>query len=180
MQRREAVRLLGVIAAVPFLPQTVEAATELAERAHTAVRQGQRFRTLSPDEQALVARMADAILPRTDTPGALDVQVPEFIDHILTDWATVPERNAFKAGVEAIEHRARESGGARFTELADDRRNTLLRELDAQRGAGSGAGHAFGRIKSLTVYGYFTSPVVQRDVLKTQMAFATYTPCAPV
>jgi hypothetical protein len=49
-----------------------------------------------------------------------------------------------------------------------------------ERAAKAGAGHAFGRIKSLTVFGYFTSQVVQRDVLKTPMAFASYIGCAPV
>lgn len=172
MQRREAVRLLGAIAAVPFLPQTAEAATELAERIHREVQGGAGFRTLTPPQQRLVERIADAILPATDTPGALDVQVPRFIDHILTDWQSPGERSLFLAGLVELEGRVQGLDGAAFLEL--------LRALDRERAARAGSGHAFGRIKSLTVYGYFTSPVVQRDVLKTPMAFATYTPCAPV
>jgi hypothetical protein len=38
----------------------------------------------------------------------------------------------------------------------------------------SGAGLAFGRLKGLTVYGYFTSKPVQQDILKTQMFFNGY------
>lgn len=172
MQRREAVRLLGVIAAVPFLPQTAEAATELAERIHRQVQGGGGFRTLSAAQQRIVARIADTIIPATDTPGALDVQVPQFIDHIMTDWASPGERALFLAGLGELEGRVEGLDGAAFVEL--------LRTLDRERTARAGSGHAFGRIKSLTVYGYFTSQVVQRDVLKTAMAFATYTPCAPV
>lgn len=172
MQRREAVRLLGVIAAVPFLPQTAEAASELAARIHRDVQGGVGFRTLSATQQRLVARVADAIIPATDTPGALDVQVPQFIDHIMTDWASPGERTLFLAGLAEIEGRVAGLDGAAFLEL--------LRALDRDRAAHSGSAHAFGRLKSLTVYGYFTSEVVQRDVLRTQMAFATYTPCAPV
>jgi hypothetical protein len=33
---------------------------------------------------------------------------------------------------------------------------------------------AFGRLKGLTVYGYFTSKVVDQDILKTQMFFNGY------
>ena len=100
------------------------------------------------------------------------MRVPEFIDHILTDWSSPGERALFLAGLVELEGRAAGLDGAAFL--------ALLRALDSERSASAGAGHAFGRIKSLTVYGYFTSQVVQRDVLKTQMAFATYTPCAPV
>lgn len=172
MQRREAVRLLGVIGAVPFLPQSAEAATDLAERIHREVQGGGGFRTLSAAQERLVGRIANAIIPATDTPGALDVQVPEFIDRILTDWTSPGERALFLAGLVEIEGRAEGLDGAAFL--------ALLRTLDDERSARAGAGHAFGRLKSLTVYGYFTAQVVQRDVLKTPLAFATYTPCAPV
>ena len=172
MQRREAVRLLGVMASVPFLPQSAEAATELAERIHREVQGGGGFRTLNAAQQRLVGHIADVILPASDTPGALDVRVPEFIDHILTDWSSPGERSLFLAGLVELEGRAAGLDGAAFL--------ALLGALDSERSASAGAGHAFGEIKSLTVYGYFTSQVVQRDVLKTQMAFATYTSCAPV
>ena len=72
MQRREAVRLLGVMASVPFLPQSAEAATELAERIHREVQGGGGFRTLNATQQRLVGHIADVILPASDTPGALD------------------------------------------------------------------------------------------------------------
>jgi hypothetical protein len=172
MQRREAVRLLGVIAAVPFLPQTAEAASALAERVHRDVQGGSGFRTLDAAQQRLVSRIADAIIPATDTPGAIDVQVPQFIDHILSDWASPGERTLFLAGLTELAGRARGLDGSAFLEL--------LGTLDGERSSAAGAGHAFGRIKSLTVYGYFTSQIVQRDVLKTQLAFSTYVGCAPV
>lgn len=179
MDRREAVRLLGAIAAVPFLPQTAEAASALAARVHRAVQSGAQFRTFTAAQAALVTRLAELIIPATDTPGATDVRATEFIDHIMTDWASADERRRLIEGLDAIDARARQAGAA-FVDLDDSRQAELLRALDAEREAETGAGHAFGRIKSLTVYGYFTAEVVQRAVLKTQMVFPGYTPCAPV
>jgi hypothetical protein len=170
MQRREAVRLLSIISTLPFLPRTAEDAAALAEQLHQSAQGGTGFRSLGAEQQVLVGRIADAVIPSTDTPGALDVRVPEFIDHILTDWASSAERALILDGLSEIETRAR---GLDETAFA-----TLLRELDGQRGAARGAGHAFERLKSLTVYGYFTSPVVEQDVLKTQMVFDGYV-CAP-
>lgn len=180
MERREVVRLLGAITAVPFLPQTAGAAADLARRVHQAMQGGTaRFRTFTPEQQAIVSSLADAILPVTDTPGALDVHVPEFIDHIVTEWATQPERQSLLAGLADIDVLARQAGGNTFSDLASTPRDVLLSTLDGQRDASSGAGYAWGQIKSLTVFGYFTSEIVQRDVLRTQMVFAAFEPCAP-
>lgn len=179
MDRRDAVRLLGALAAVPFLPQSAEAATALAQRVHRAVQGGARFRTLNAAQAALVTRIAELIIPATDTPGATDVRVAEFIDHILTDWASEAERQRLLDGLRELDARAAQDGPG-FMGLDEARQVALLRTLDAERDAASGAGHAFGRVKSLTVYGYFTSELVQREVLRTQMIFPGYTPCAPV
>jgi gluconate 2-dehydrogenase gamma chain len=179
VDRREAVRLLGAIVAVPFLPGTAGSAAVHADRVHEAIQGGARFRTFDPAQQELVGRLVDAIIPRTDTPGALDVRVPEFIDHVVTDWASEPERRALLDGLAAIDARARAHGAATFAGLPATRQADLLRTLDAERAATSGAGHAFGHVKSLAVYGYFTAEAVQRDVLKTQMFFAAFDGCAP-
>ncbi|HEX9564970.1 MAG TPA: gluconate 2-dehydrogenase subunit 3 family protein [Gemmatimonadaceae bacterium] len=180
MHRREAVQLLGGIAAVPFLPRAADAAAALAERVHRAVQAGARFRTFGAAHQALVSRLADAIIPATDTPGALDVRVPEFIDHVVTDWAGASERRALLDGLDDIDARARQAGAPGFVALDATRQARLLEALDRDRDAPAGAGHAFGRIKSLAVFGYFTADAVQRDVLKTVMFFGAYDPCAPL
>ena len=180
MERREVVRLLGVIAAVPFLPQTAGAAEGLARRVHQAMQAGTaRFRTFTPEQQAAVSSLADAILPATDTPGALDVRVPEFIDHIVTEWATEPERLSLLAGLAEIDVLARQAGGNTVSALTPVQRAELLRTFDGQRNASSGAGYAWAQVKSLTVFGYFTSEIVQRDVLRNQLIFAAFEPCAP-
>lgn len=171
MDRRDALRLLGAVAAVPFLPDSAEAAATIARRVHTAIQGGARFRTFSASQQALVARLADAIIPRTDTPGAVDVRVPEFIDHMVTDWASAAERQALLEGLAAIEARA---------SVPATRQAELLAQLDAERTAPSGAGYAWAQVKSLTVVGYFTAEPVQRDVLRTRMIHATFDGCAPL
>ena len=173
MQRREVVRFLGAALALPFLPRGAEAAIQLGERLHARLGDVP-FRTLNPAQQALVTNIAEMIIPETDTPGATSVKVPEFIDLILTEWASDDERATFLAGLGDIDARASTMGQSRFVDLTPARKTELLTLLDAANSDKSGAGLALARLKALTVYGYFTSKPVEQDILKVQMYFNGY------
>lgn len=130
-------------------------------------------------QTALVAALADAIIPRTDTPGALDVEVPAFIARLIADWYTPEEANQLRRGLDAIDARATERFGRPLPALAERDRTALLSALDQGTGAAGSAEQAFGRIKSLTVYGYFTSKRVQTEVLKTAIIPGRFDGCIP-
>ena len=57
-------------------------ATVISTRPNAAA----RFYT--EQELALVTRVSDLIIPRTETPGALDVNVPGYLDGLMSDWAS--------------------------------------------------------------------------------------------
>ena len=173
MERRDVVKLLGGALALPFIPRNVERAIEFGAGIHQRLGDVP-FRTLNPDQRAIVTAIAEMIIPETDTPGATSVKVPEFIDLILTEWASDEERETFLAGLKDIDVRAVAAGSPKFIDMPGVGRGTLVTALDAARADKTGGGRAFARIKSLTVYGYFTSRVVQQDILKTQMFFNGY------
>jgi hypothetical protein len=173
MRRREAVQFLGAALALQFLPRSAEAALKLGEEIHRRLGDVP-FRTLNPAQQKLVTQIAEMIIPETDTPGATSVKVPQFIDLILTEWMSDDEKKAFLAGLDDLDVQAVAMGTPHFVDLTDVKRGDFLTGLDAKRPHKEGAGHAFERIKALTVYGYFTSEPVQVDILKTQMFFNGY------
>ncbi len=173
MQRREVVRFLGAALALPFLPRNTEIAIKMGESLHLRIGDVP-FRTLNREQQALVTTIAEMIIPETDTPGATSVKVPEFIDLILTEWASDDERAAFLAGLSDVDVRASAMGSSRFVGLPAAKKVELMTVLDAAREDKAGAGLAFARLKALTVYGYFTSKPVEQDILKVQMFFNGY------
>lgn len=173
MRRREVVRFLGAALALPFLPRNAELAIKMGESLHRRIGDVP-FRTLNREQQALVTTIAEMIIPETDTPGATSVKVPEFIDLILTEWASDDERAAFLAGLDDIDARASALGSSRFVGLSAAKKVELLTALDAVREDKAGSGLAFARLKALTVYGYFTSRIVEQDILKVQMFFNGY------
>ena len=84
------------------------------------------FQTLDADQQNVLAALVDQILPATDTPGASEVGVPQFIDTMLSEWYAPEERDGFLAGLAAVDARA--DGGV--VALDDDARAALVAALD--------------------------------------------------
>src|SRR6266576_257738 len=98
MQRREALRLLMAGGVLPALPTNLFA---FFQGAHPA--SGYTLRTLNPHQNDTVDAMIDQIIPATDTPGAKGARVNEFIDVILTEWATPEERTRFLGGLARLD-----------------------------------------------------------------------------
>lgn len=187
MQRREMLKVIGAAAALPFVPTRADAAVRLAESVHrrldaerAATGARHALRVLSPEQNELVTTIAEMIIPETDTPGATSVHVNEFVDLLLAEWSSDEDRARFLAGLDAIDHEARANYAKRFVELSEPDRVVTLRALDAMRDARDGAGRAFAELKRLTVYAYFTSEPVQKNVLKTVMWPGRYDGCVSV
>jgi len=162
MERREVLRALGAAAAFTLMPRAAQAAWETVAAAPHAPP-----RVLTDERAALVAALADAIIPRTDTPGATDVGVPAFIDVIVAEYYDDEERAAFLAGLDSIGARARRGDADSFAELAPEAQQALLDSLDQPADRQAPEARAWGRLKGLVIHGYFTSERVQKDVLKT-------------
>lgn len=105
--------------------------------------------------------VVDAILPRTDTPGASDVGVPAFIDRVLADHAEAEERTRVLEGLDGLDDAAREATGVAFLEADPDRQVELLTALDAEsvraREGGDRPLPFFATLKEWTLLGYYTS-----------------------
>ena len=172
MQRRDLLRLLGSSAILPFLPKSSEALTRFGQAIHQAAANGQ-LETLKPAQGQLVSAVADVVLPRTDTPGATDIGVTAFVDRIVGQWYNQEERSQFLAGLADLDRRA----GGDFLTLTPDRKLALLQSLDGAEGPPTSAEAAFNRLKSLTIYGYFTSEKVMKEVTRDPLIPGRFQGC---
>jgi hypothetical protein len=102
-------------------------------------------KTLTPSEMDLVARLSDLIIPRTDTPGASDAGVPEFIDRRLT--ASPDLAATFRRGMLLL--------GPDFAQLAHERQVAILTEIS--NAPDTDRGRFFRLAKDLTIDGYYSS-----------------------
>ena len=86
--------------------------------------------TLTADQYDLTGLLADAILPPTDTPGAREAGVPEFVDKLMTDWYPAEDQQRFTDGLAEIDVFAEELFEKPFAELEAEQQTQLIAVLD--------------------------------------------------
>lgn len=133
---------------------------------------------LSAGQRRIIAAMAEIIIPRTDTPGAIDAGVPKFIELMAADWLNEAERAIFEAGLQDMETRVAEEYGAPFPDLPAQTQLRVMEELESA--AADSPWYEFGnvqrdfisdapficQVKELTIYGFFTSEAGATQVLR--------------
>ncbi len=159
ISRREAIRRASLFLGAALSPSLLAAAAQLP----ATVAKDRRPHRLGERTFDLAAAVAERIIPRTDTPGAQDVGVPEFIDLVYGDFMTPAEQAMLTGGLEKLETASRAGHGAGFVQLPPEQQDTMLRDFAAASPA-DGASF-FLQIRELTVLGYFTSEMVQKNVL---------------
>jgi glucoside 3-dehydrogenase (cytochrome c) hitch-hiker subunit len=190
MDRREFIAALGRCSAtVPALGLlSVPAQVALGREVHTRVGDVPGPRALDEHQFRLVSRLAELILPETDTPGATAVKVPEFIDLLLAESLMEKDKAHLLAGLEQIDAQSRATRGQDFLNLKEQDQTALMHTLDVQQGTRSdgdagGDGTAqqtFARLKGLVIFGYFTSEVVMKGLLKLPVVPGRYDGNVPV
>lgn len=119
------------------------------------------WRFFTPAEGATMTAMADQIIPRTDTQGAVDVGVPAFIDRLMADFYQDRERDVLRAGLARADADARARHDASFAALASDQQIALMQVYDREafeaNRQGANPPHFFRLMKELTTTGFFTS-----------------------
>ena len=162
--RREALGIAAGVASAAILPTDwIFALNERGEivRAPATQERTEWEPVFFTREQAeAVAALAEAIIPRTDTPGARDARVHEYIDLALS-VADEGEQRAFVDGLDWMEKRSGEVNGKKIADASAAELTELLRSVSDEHERHSAAlqpGTAFfGDIKTRTIFGYYTS-----------------------
>ena len=191
MQRRDLFRLLAAGAAIPALSTSTLAMFRASQSASATA-----LRTLNPQQNATIIAMSEGIIPQTDTPGAKGAKVNEFIDVILTDWATDVERKRFLTSLAAVDERSNKLYTKNFSDCTLDQQTALLQAMDDEwvreesvpkphytgyeKRDQQLTGNWFGTFKRLTLTGYYTSEIGFTQELKKVIIPGSYHGCQPL
>jgi gluconate 2-dehydrogenase gamma chain len=131
------------------------------------------------DEAKVLTAIADIILPRTDTSGALDAGVPAFIDSVMADVYAADAQARFHAG--CAEFAAARAEGKTF--LEQDRATqtaTVKRALTEAVAADEQPRPFILMARELTLLGFYTSKPGITENMDYQAVPTAYHGCVPV
>lgn len=134
-------------------------------------------RFLSGDQLAMVERVADIIMPETDTPGAVSAGVHRFIDVMLEGWASPDTQRGFVGELAYIERRAAEFGMQSFLQGSPEQQFRLVELLDREAFAAGNEDAFFRRFKKLILFAYFSSEPGATETLRYDRIPGDYVPC---
>ena len=131
---------------------------------------------------ATISRIADLIIPPTETAGAVAAGVPAYIDLVVA--RTTDHQLVVADGLRWLDAEAVRLGGERFLALSEGQQLSLLEPLCAQYDADPNhrarTVQFFGLLKNLTADGYYTSRTGLFDELgyRGNTTLTAYPQCA--
>jgi hypothetical protein len=141
-------------AIAPLLGDTPEAEHhlhEILDQAQAPIATGPEY--FSQADYATISKLADLIIPRTDTAGAVDAGVPHWIDRQVAADPELQER--FKPWLADLGEQARAAGGSEFVALTEPQQTAILEAMDSD--VSNQQGGFFQTMKDLTVDNYYAS-----------------------
>src|SRR5688572_8262468 len=126
MNRREVIErtamILGYAITGPALAGVLSGCKATPEQAFVPV-------FFTSDQASLIAALTEIIIPRTDTPGAIDAGVPMFIDRMLKEVYPKESQETFLKNLAAFDEGARKTYGNSFLDCGDEEKIAYFKRV---------------------------------------------------
>ena len=182
MKRREAIKKTTALGGAAVLSTSILTLWQACKAEPKLAWQPQ---FLSTDHAQLVSALVDIILPKTDTPGGLEVKVDMLIDLIYAKTNDDDGQKKIVADLEAFNDKCVSKFGKVFHELEAEQRISILQEEEAKApkfGRGvwgvavedNGPAGFYRSFKSLAIMGYCTSEEIGLNELNYDLVPGDY------
>ena len=171
MQRRAALKTFALsIGSTLILPSWANAWSR--ETLH------QSTSSLSSSQEALLAEIVDTIIPKTDTPGAKDLNVDKFVTLMVADCYDAKAQDTFSKGIVNVDAIAKKEFSKSFAEVDAKQK---LAVLDKMANGDNETDKGFIRlVKNITIQGYLNSEYVMTNLRIYEFIPGRYHGCVPV
>jgi hypothetical protein len=139
------------------------------------------------EKKALIAELAECIIPRTSTPGAKDAKVEDFILSMLKTCTPVREQHTFLDGLKDMETYALENYNTNFINCSSTNKTEILAYFEDKATYNTRLFNKinnkflgkpfFIKLKELTVKGYCNSQIGATMALAYDYVPSTYQAC---
>ncbi|MEL6141392.1 MAG: gluconate 2-dehydrogenase subunit 3 family protein [Bacteroidota bacterium] len=145
----------------------------------------------SEEDAKCISALVDTILPRTETPGALDVNVDVFLDRVIAQTFDEEGQNNWRNDLATFHTTCREAYGDVFANLDSDDRTKVLKAEEQKAGkfsygvwgktVGDQAPVGFYKsVKSMAIWAYCSSEKIGMEVLSYDPIPGEYKGCISV
>ena len=133
-----------------------------------------------PEDENMLAELAETILPKTDTPGAKDLSAHLFVLKMVDDCYSKTNQDKYIAGMKAFESFVSKKTGKSFTEISPSERQSIVAELDKQKSTEEALSYFFQSTKRLTVEAYTTCEYYMTKIRGYKMIPGKFQGCIPL
>lgn len=188
MNRRDALKksafALGAAAGAPTLLSLLQACAKTDRLTWTPV-------FFNEDQARFITSFVDFLLPRTETPGGLDVKADVFIDLMYSKASNEAEQQNFVSDIQKFNADCKEKYGKVFAELSVEDKAACFKDHEAKApkfpktvwGGAVGPREPVGfyrGLKSTVLWAYFSSEEIGKNVLSYDPIPGEYLGCFPL
>lgn len=188
MDRRKALKRTGILTGAAILTPTL---LSIIQSCKGESRLEWKPLVLDQNEANFIAAFVDTILPRTKTPGALDVKVDMFIDRLVAETYDKAGQENFKQAIKKFNEDCTRDFGAPFANLSAEKKAEVCQAEEKTSGQFNGGvwGTAVGvqkpigfyrSLKSMAIWLYFSSEEIGENVLNYDPIPQKYEGCLNV
>ncbi|MFB9844986.1 gluconate 2-dehydrogenase subunit 3 family protein [Mucilaginibacter ginsenosidivorans] len=188
MDRRTAIRNLAlVLSSAAILP----ACTKDNPTAHF------KHFDVTGDQEALIADLAETIIPKTTTPGAKDLNLDKFVWLMLDDCTKKEDQQAFFKGMDKFNDLTKKMYSKSFADCSKTEKAAILATFEKKPGAKPTGRNPsgkkddkpekkdelqafYGTVKGLTVFGYTQSQYFMTKEIVYELVPGRYNAHFPV
>jgi hypothetical protein len=142
---------------------------------------------LTADHVNVIASITDTLLPTTDTPGAKEMKLHEFVLRMMDDCYSPEEQKEFQKGLGEFDSFAEKTANASFTEMSVGERKTFLLALEKKREDESSIKEDekavmqfYSRTKGLSIRAYMNSEPVMTNLTFYKMVPGRFDGCVEI
>jgi hypothetical protein len=123
--------------------------------------------SLNGSQVGLVNSVVDTLIPKSDTPGALDLKVDQFVLKMVDDCHSKQNQQDFLAGIADLDNMAIKNYNHPFAQCSLAERKGILISLETKKDIPSTLSVFYKIVKDRTIQGYTNS----KYFLTTQLVY---------
>ncbi len=136
--------------------------------------------SIDEDQQAMLAAIAETIIPDTNTPGAKGISAHLFALQMLNDCYEQKDRNRFLTGMQQFNKDVKDKYKKSFVECSPDEQKIIVAAMNSQKDAKDDAAYFYNILKGLTVQAYTSSKYYLTNVQEYKLVPGRFKSSVPV